>query len=374
MKKNWGMFLIAAVCILVSTAVVAAPEPKMSGDVSSSECSSAFRLAKAMFNSKAPRLYAPLVIPDKVNSELVLGATALDISGGDALKTNEDYFEKVPQLGDGAMRSVYWGKQIQRGTRIVVKEIPVGWRGDMYSLYLLDANVEQNEFLKDVQHGYRESKYSALVKDTWRSPLVFLQSSSQKLWFIVVGEPYQVLADWNVYKETADGGFQRSCEITFHPKGKSTLALLPRTVQKFANLIDDTIGPGRDEGTLQPTARLRLHAQHVWANAALRPWALSESDTYNSTDEVKAGLLAWSQNGPSYRRVHREILRTYPLAESDIGNYYMRQFHLPKDKANRLAKWILDIAFRASYTFSNGQDYFRYDNVNTNPWEDIYKR
>lgn len=76
----------------------------------------------------------------------------------------------------------------------------------------------------------------------------------------------------------------------------------------------------------------------------------------------------WSKKGPSYHRAYQEILRTYPLAESALSNYYMRQFHLQKNKADRIAKWILDIAFRANYAFSNGQDYFRYDDVNTNPW------
>jgi hypothetical protein len=106
---------------------------------------------------------------------------------------------------------------------------------------------------------------------------------------------------------------------------------------------------------------------------ARRPWALSDSDTYNSTEEVRSGLVEWSKNGPSYRRVHKEILRTYPLAERALADYYMRQFHLPKNKANSLAKWVLDIAFRANYSFSNGGDYFRYNNVNTNPWRDDFK-
>lgn len=359
--------------MFISTAVEAAYVPEISGDVSSAECSSAFRLAKSMFNSKASRLYAPLRIPEEMNSEMVLGSSALDISGGAALDASEDQFERVSQLGEDTARSVYWGKHARIGVRIAVKERSVGWRGDMYSLYLLDANVEKSEFLKDAQEGYGRSRYSALVEGTWRPPLVFVMNSNKKLWFVTVGEPYQVLANWTIYKETISG-FKQGCVIRFRPKGANAMTLLPRSVQKLAHLLDKTIGPGNDEGTLQPTTQLRIQAQHVWANAALRPWALSDSDTYNSTDEVKGGLIAWSHNGPSYRRIHEEILRTYPLAENALGNHYMRQFHLPKNKANSLAKWVLDIAFRANYTFSNGQDYFRYDNVNTNPWNDGYKR
>lgn len=368
MTSKFKALCLATACFFSSANIVAGSMPMISGDVSSPECSDAFRFAKSMFNSRSSRLYAPLSMTDGMHSELALGASHLDISGGDALEVNEKQFEKVPQLGDTATRSVYWGRNAEHGIRIVVSETPFGWRGDMYSLYLLDSTVSQIDFLKNIQERYGKSIYSALVQDTWRPPLVFL-SKSKQMWFIVVGEPYQILADWAVYKETS-GGFKRACVVKFHPEGANAMGLLPKEVQHFAHLLDETIGPGRDEGTLQPTARLRIQVQHVWANAALRPWALSDSDTYNSTDEVKAGLVAWSQNGPSYRRVHKEILRTYPLAERALDDYYMRQLHFPKKKANSLAKWVLDIAFRANYTFSNGQDYFRYDNVNTNPWSD----
>jgi hypothetical protein len=363
-------FALALACLFFSTAMAAGLLPKMTGNISCQECSDAFRLAKCMFHSKSPRVYAPLNIPDGMNSELVLGATAFDISGGDELEFNDDLFEKVPQLGEGTIGSVYWEKNSGNGVRIVVKEMPMGWHGDMYSLYLLKANVSQNDFLKDIQANYGKSRYSALVQGAWRPPLVFIRESTPKMWFIIVGEPYEILADWTVYKETSIG-FEQSCIIKFHPKMTNAKDLLPKSVQTFAHLVDETIGPGRDEGTLQSTARLRLSVQHVWANVALRPWALSDSDTYNSTDEVKVNLIEWSKNGSSYNRIYKEIMQTYPIAEQDLSNYYMKQFHLKKNKAKKLSKWVLDIAFRANYTFHG--EYFRYNNVNTNPWSEDFK-
>jgi uncharacterized protein len=355
---------------LASTGKATGPSPRMCGDLSSPEFSDAFRLAVSMFYSKSTRLYAPLSVPEGINSELVLGASAFDISGGDALEANKEQFEKVSQLGNCSNRSVYWGKHVENGVRIVVKETPFGWRGDMYSLYLLDANVEESDFLKDAQEGKGKSKYSPVVEDTWRPPLVFL-SKSNKMWLIVVGEPDEVLADWVV--DDLSRGLKPACIIKFQPDGKNAMNLLPKAVQHLVHLLDRTLGSGLDEGTQQPTAYLRIHVQHVWGNAAFRPWALCDSDTYNSTDEVKAGLSAWSQQGPTCRRVYDEILRSYPRAELALADYYLRQFHLPKPKANNLAKWVLDIAFRANYSFSTEHGYFRYDNVNTNPWTDDYK-
>lgn len=135
-----------------------------------------------------------------------------------------------------------------------------------------------------------------------------------------------------------------------------------------------SLGPGLNEGTLQPTAAIRNRVRHLWANAALRPWALTDRDRYNSKEEVNSGLEEWSKNGPSYRNVYRKIMITYPLAERDLAEYYKKRFHLQSSDAERLAKWVLEIAYCANYSFSNGQDYFRYDNVDNNPWESISKK
>jgi hypothetical protein len=139
----------------------------------------------------------------------------------------------------------------------------------------------------------------------------------------------------------------------------------------LAELIDETIGPGNNEGTLQPTARLRGAVQYVWGNVALRPWAVSEADVYNSREEVDAGLEAWSKgdSGPSYRRVYKEILAAYPVALEALRQYYGSTFSLSNEKAQALATYVLDIALRANYSFTNGQDYFRYQGVNNNPWK-----
>lgn len=122
---------------------------------------------------------------------------------------------------------------------------------------------------------------------------------------------------------------------------------------------------------MQPTARLRGAVQYVWGNVALRPWAVSEADVYNSREEVDAGLEAWSKgdSGPSYRRVYKEILAAYPVALEALRQYYGSTFSLSNEKAQALATYVLDIALRANYSFTNGQDYFRYQGVNNNPWK-----
>lgn len=353
-------------CLVSRVGLATTGWPKLTGDTTSVECSDAYLLAKGMFNSPSQTVYAPLRIPDGMQSQMILGTSTLDISGGDALEADEEEVEKVPHEGAGSFRSPYWTKHVDNGARVVVTELPIGWKGDTYQLYVIDENVTQAGFLEDL--GASHQKYKALISGAWRPPLVFKLKSSNRIWFIDVGEPAKPLDEWKVNTSTLNG-LEQHCVIKFRPDMKNVESLLSQPVQKLALLLDQTHGPGLDEGTLQPTARLRIHVQHVWVNAVLRPWALSESDTYNSREEVLSGLEDWSHSGPSYKRHFRQILQTYPVAEKSLYEYYVWQFRLPKRKARALAKWVLDIAFRSGYAFSNGGDYFRFDNVNNNPWK-----
>ncbi|MCL2831025.1 MAG: hypothetical protein FWD77_09885 [Betaproteobacteria bacterium] len=357
--------------------------PRMSGDISAPECSDAFRLASAMFNSGALRLYAPLNIPDGMESELILGTKELDISGGNELKSIDDQFEKLPQPRY-ANRHIYWEKNKKTGSRIVMTETPLGWRGDMYDLYLLDANVSQEDFIDARKND--APRYKPFIENVWRPPLVFLHKPSQSRWFLKVGEPYEVLGDWLVYREAtgmfADDiarkgykgyggsplGFWNGCTIRFLPEGTPAISLLPKAVRKLARLLDEAIGPGRDEGTLHQTTRLRLHVDYVWANVAIRPWALSDSNAYNSAQEVQEGLLQWSKTGRSYKRAHDKILSAYPAAQRALSAYYIKQFQLPESEAEELAAWVLDVAFRANFVFPKRSGHYMDDSVNTNPW------
>jgi hypothetical protein len=338
--------------------------PVVSGDTSAQECVEALRLARTMFNSDSGRLYAPPTGVNELASKLVLQPSSLDISGGHALQEDPDAFDQLPN--EGGIRSIYWARTAQDSVRIAVEESSVGWRGDMYALYVLPAEMEQEEFL--VKIANRSTHPAPLISNAWRPPLVFSMKSSRRLWFIDVGEPYVVLSPWQVYR-VSEGPLDPVCTIRFRPMTQEIVRLLPEAVASLAQFVDRTIGPGLNEGTLQPTARLRIGAQHVWGNVALRPWAVSEADVYNSREEVDAGLEMWSRGGQSHLGVYRRILTAYPAAIQALGHYYVRTFSLPEGKARALAEYVLDIALRANYIFANGGDYFRYQGVNNNPWK-----
>lgn len=355
------IFLLGtAICFFLQATVAFASLPFATGDLSRPECIDAMTIARAMYWSTAQRLYAPLSVPTDLPSTLVLGASKRDISGGNAL-TSTEAFEKLPQDN----RSIYWNKDTNGALRVVVREVAFGWQGDMYNLYLLDAAVTQDDFINGIKSATGSSPYQPLIVDTWRPPLVFHHNQHKAIWFIDVGQPFQILSDWHVYSSKEKHAI---CTIAFRPPGKDPAGLLPRSVTKLARKLDEALGPGHDEGTLQPTASTRLNVAHVLANAALRPWALTDGDAYNTRGEIDAGLEDWAMVNKSRRRLYNEIQKEYPLAEQSLAVYYASAYELPPQKAQEAAVWVLDLIFRSFFVFTNGQDYFRYNGVRTNPW------
>lgn len=349
--------------ILGHTSVALALTPTVTGNVARPECVDAAALAKSMFYSTASRLYAPLLIPPGMHSTLTLGASELDISGGDALHAT-DAFEKLPQSTGN--RSVYWSREGKAGRRIVIAETPVGWRGDMYSLYSLDATIEKSAFLNSLETPQPNGSTAPIIGNSWRPPLVFQLPDGSEEWFIDVGQPFQILASWNIYSSEAT---QPICTIEFGELSKDSSLRFPVAVRKLANELDDALGPGRDEGTLQPTATLRLQAKHVLANAAYRPWALSDSDAYNLRSEVEAGLENWAKVRGTRARLRAETLKTYPQAERALTAYYVSRFGISVQESAVISPWVLDLIYRSYFVFPRSVDRPRYDDeIRTNPW------
>jgi len=321
--------------------------PQLSGGHQAPECTQALQLAKTAFRSKDFVLYGPPAIPEDFDSALALWTDDIEISGGNALKSDPLVFDKLPLGNEGTIRSLYWQKQPYGGMRLAIRERDMGWHGDMYSLYAVKEDVESKDLLPDPDLPNSPSgRLVPLVSDNWRPPLVLLQKRNGQPWVIDAGEPYVFLGDWRVYA-AGPGGVTLRCTVRFRPSAKRAVMLLPAPVRRLAELLDQTIGPGTNEGTMHPTARLRNDVSETWANVALRPWATLVP--YNSRREVDAGLIAWSHGGASYARVYRAIEQQYPAAEQALASYYRTALHLPAANANSLATSELDAAFRSNF-------------------------
>jgi hypothetical protein len=354
--KCLGTCLAAATITAITAALpdkaVAQTGTILRGKTHLPECREALRIAKAVFRSNAPYLYAPPEVPVDGASELVLGPSDLDISGGDALVADPEVFDKEPKLGDFSHRSVYWQKSSQAGYRLAIDETPHGWRGDRYAVFAVSESTKLDDFITQVSSDLpRRGVVRPLAEDSWRPPLVF-RSRSGPLWFIDVGPPSEFLGAWSVYVGNARIP-KVSCSIDFRPRSiRRAVELLPPPVRTLAALLDKTIGSGEGEGPMQQTAHLRLEVQHGWANAALRPWALESLPPYNARAEVDASLVDWARKASYNEDLLARIRRQYRLAEPSMATYYRVRFGLSKTESKRLAARALDIMFRANYVFN----------------------
>lgn len=140
------------------------------------------------------------------------------------------------------------------------------------------------------------------------------------------------------------------------------------------NALDSTLGTGKNEGTLQPTARLRQKVKHTWANVMLRPWAISNNDSYNSKEVVDKQLQHWSMRDRSKINFFDDIQSLYSQSESALAENYKNKFNLKIEDAQELAAWTLSIAYSSNFKFSEPQDYFSEvspNNETPNPWDKI---
>ncbi|MEO9078198.1 MAG: hypothetical protein ABI268_02700 [Rhodanobacter sp.] len=370
MKRIIAGLLGASLTLIFCGAADAQSSPRISGQVSAPECRDAMSLAKHMYASNSIFLYAPLQISDHMESTLIQGATDVDISGGDALPDTSGHFENpFSELTGATYPHVHWGKDVSNAGRLVVVAGSLGWRGDVYSLYALKGNITPEQFRGDLADTNQLHRYRPLVYNAWRPPLVFWSEITGKPWFIDVGDTYERIGRWDVYL-AGSNGYKDACQINFwRDQGRAQAPLvLPNEVRVLASLLDQTLGYGPEQGTLQPTATLRSYSRHVWRNVAYRPWTLSDKDTYNSKDQVDDGLLLWSKTGPSYAHSYARIQRTYPLAESALARYYKSEFKLSKEQAKKVAHWVLDVAYRSNFVFSGGTPVFQGKDTVANPW------
>ena len=153
----------------------------------------------------------------------------------------------------------------------------------------------------------------------------------------------------------------------FRPSIEASWDLLPKEVRQLAQMLNEALGDGKDEGTVQSTGHLRSNAAHTWGNVALRPWAVNNAD--NTRKEVDLGLSEWSRKGKNFFALYQKINDQYPQSEQALAEYYQNQFQLTPEKAKRLASYALDLAFRNNFIFPRKKS--KEENTEAiNPWND----
>lgn len=314
-----------------------------------SECSETLQFARINFQSTRDEFFQFPQIQEDFSSELVLHAYANNISGGDEIIADSNTFKKIQykKFNDN-QSNIYWQINENNGHRLVVSEHSMGWRGDMYNVFDIPANIKAEDFILEFQNSETFKDGVKIVSDSWKVPLIF-KNKDFSLWMIVIPQPFAIYENWQVYLSTPLG-MKPQCDVVFKPNVKNIIELLPKDVQKLALLLDKTMGSGKDEGTLQPTAQLRIEVKFLSGNIALRPWILFK-EPYNSHQEVEDGLINWSKDSISNQKLYESIKNQSFIAEKSLALYYQEHFNLSTTKAETLSKSVIDIFIRSHYAF-----------------------
>jgi hypothetical protein len=310
------------------------------------ECVEALAYAKQVFASDAFYLYEPQTLPEEVTSTPIIKPHALGLSGGDALDADPQAFDKLHLPVE--LRSLYWQKDSQHGYRLAVREQDHGWRGDTYTLFAIDSTISPETVLAQLNDRPVPSEARVVEDSQWRPPEIFRLGKGGPVWVLTVGHPASFLGAWTVYVPGMNT-LATACTIRFRPNAKRAVDLLPNPVRILEAMLDQTMGSGAGEGSLQPTARLRSEVEHTWANLALRPWA--RTSPYNSRVTVDRGLEAWASGDAANRKLLRAIQRQYPRAEQALASYYQKSFGKSSQAARSQASALLDAVFRSHYVY-----------------------
>jgi hypothetical protein len=304
-------------------------------------------MARSAFHSRSFSLDWPIPAPAPP-ARIILRQRVADISGGDGIEADASEFLTLHQpLGKDYKLTIFWSRKAYAGKRLAVVDRPFNWRGDWYTTYLLDPGDTPERF------GTRLTELKPLLGDNrWSPPTVLSSGTGEAYWIIDRGEPYQVMPDWRVFVPTASGAHS-PCRISFGADGRAGLANLPAPVRKLAAELDEALGPGTGEGTLQPTAAIRVMVAQAWANAAARPWALT-AQPYNSRLEVQRGLAEWARGSRARTVLLGRISHDYPAAEQALATYYATSATRTHAAAKRTAARVLDYMFRTYFVFPKG--------------------
>jgi hypothetical protein len=355
---NLTRFALLLGPLLLASAGAAAANPVIIGNANDSRCREALSMATAAFRSRSPSLLWPIPQPSHPSTKIILRQSVEDISGGSAIEADPAAFSELRQSPrESSSVTIYWGKDVSAGKRLVVIDQPHGWRGDWYSVYLLRSDHTPELLAKQLENeqtGGGASLEEALPENKWNPPLIMLDTAEKVSWLIDRGEVYDIMADWRVHLVTSNG-LTSPCRISFGNSERAGLAGLPLGVRKLAAALDEALGPGNNEGTLHPTASIRLNVREGWANAALRPWAFSV-EPYNTRADVLQGLAAWSKGSRQRTALLKRIERGYTAAERDLASYYAAQFNDGPISPRERSRQVLDHMFRSYFVFSNSGD------------------
>lgn len=349
------VLLVALTAAGYSQQLNAQTGPKLIGDGARAECRIAFDLAKATFASTNPNLLWPILLPEGTEASIVLSRGGDDISGGLPLYADATAFDRVEYRPGSANSFVYWQRETNGGRRLVVVQDEFNWRGAWYYLFDVEGSLSQSDFILAYTSARRSNLSSLVVgvpvlgDNRWQPPIILGNPQTKDVWVLDQGERGNGLTSWSVYVSSLEG-MNSPCQIEFANAETVGLKKLPRSVRNFAALLDEALGPGTNEGTLNQTGAIRFRVAQSWAVLTERPWALV-GEPHNSRKQVDDALIEWGRSVPARMKLHKELGKTYDVAQRELAVFLVANFAISQKQAEFFSAYAMDHMLRTYFVF-----------------------
>ncbi len=334
--------------LLASRAAEGAALPRLIGNQTLAACKQALAIAREAFESGEADLRHARPVPPGIPVRLVLAIAAGEAYAEQPLfeffgKTYEgsEAGRYLPMAPEDSVEGIYLQQANASSTRLAIRKTWFGGgAGFEVRVYPANATVERiaqwrDDDARDGVGGYFP-------------PRVYAKSGGHD-WWLLSGDGFGPFSAWTVHV-LRDGSLWQPCTVQFLPARFNLMRSLPPAARRLEKLLSQTLGPGKNEGTLQPTARLKGEAEAAWTALLMRPWA-DITPPYNTRQAVDRELARWARNGPTHLRLHRAILRQLPRAERAVAARYRTSFHMTPREASRRAAINTDLVFRSHYVF-----------------------
>lgn len=367
---NLFVLLVALTAAGYSQQLTAQTAPKLIGDGTRAECRIAFDMAKATFASTNPSLLWPILAPVETEVSVVLSRGGYDISGGQPLHDDATAFDRVKYDSRAPDDFLYWQRETHGGRRLVVVQDEFNWRGAWYYLFNVDSSLSQSNFIVAYTSARRSDLPSldvgvpVLGDNRWQPPTILRTPQTQEMWVLDQGEGGNGLTSWSVYLSSSKG-MNSPCQIEFASDDAVGLKRLPRSVRHFAALLDEALGPGTNEGTLNQTGSIRFDVAQHWAILTERPWALV-GEPYNSREQVDDALTEWARSVPARTRLHKELEKTYDVAQRELAVFLVANFSISQNQVDLFSAYAMDHMLRTYFVFHIEDEEKRV--TVSNPW------
>lgn len=339
-----------------------APGPRLSG--SGPVGDAALRVARASYASGAADPARWPVLP----TELAAGIRLREVAAGEAFEDSVWFdpgeFARIEFNEPGPAPTLYYQIRSMHRRRLALIEEPLNSRLTRYSLFAAPETLGSAGVEWEFRRGKSGTRLTRIVDASWRVPLIFRDDATGSEWLIDLGGPETPLADWRVFAVTEDG-VRKAGTIVMRPSGDPKRAL-PAPVRELAGALDQALGHPDDEGTFHATAWLRQDLSVLWADVALRPWAIA--DTYRTRAEADSELARWGREGGTRGDSARRVQRALDPAARALTDFYVATFARNRDEAETLARFALDVAYRSYFRHPANEAQESPGGGTSNPW------